>query len=248
MRVPTLLMFVVCCCGLVATAAATPPKEKELPAHTVDSGSFGVFVNGRRVATETFSIQQNSGGSTANSEFKTEAGSDASNQSSELQLSAGGDLRKYEWKELSPGKAEAVVLPNDQFLMERSSNNPQGKQDEQPFLLPASTSILDDYFFIHREILTWRYLATGCRQDKGEVQCPVNQKTQFGTLNPHARASMPVTMEFNGKEKVGVHGVERELNRFTLKSDVGDWGLWLDDQFKVIRILIPGDNTEVVRD
>jgi hypothetical protein len=245
-RVRTVGMLVVCSCVLMAAAAAAPSKEKEAPAHTVDSGSFGVFVNGRRVATETFSIQQSGNGSVATSQFKTDVGADQ--QSSELQLSAAGDIRKYEWKELSPGKAEAVVLPNDQFLMERSTSNPQGKQDEQPFLLPASTSILDDYFFIHREILTWRYLATGCRQDKGQVQCPVNQKTQFGTLNPHARASMPVTMEFNGREKVGVHGVERDLNRFTLKSDGGDWALWLDDQFKVIRILIPGDNTEVVRD
>src|SRR5947207_14031435 len=109
--------------------------------HMVDSRSFGVFINGRRVATETFSIQQNGTGSVATSEFKTETGADPAIQSSELQLSAAGDLRKYQWKEISPGKAEAVVLPSDQFLMERSSNNPQAKQDEQPFLLPASTSI-----------------------------------------------------------------------------------------------------------
>jgi hypothetical protein len=59
---------------------------------------------------------------------------------------------------------------------------------------------------------------------------------------------MPVSMEFSGREKVPVHGVERELNRFTLKSEGGDWVLWLDDQFKVVRILVASDNTEVVRD
>jgi len=246
-RVRTIVMLAACCLMLIAAAAAAS-KEKEAPGHMVDSGSFGVFVNGHRVATETFSIQQNGGGSVATSEFKTEAGTDQAVQSSELQLGAAGDLRKYQWKEISPGKAEAVVLPNDQFLMERSTNNPQAKQDEQPFLLPASTSILDDYFFIHREILAWRYLAMGCRQDKGQVQCPMNQKTQFGTLNPHARASMPVTLEFLGKEKVSIRGVERELNRFALKSDGGEWALWLDEQFKLVRIAIPADNTEVVRD
>ena len=247
MRVRTIVMLAACCLMLVAAATAAS-KEKEAPGHMVDSGSFGVFVNGHRVATETFSIQQNGGGSVATSEFKTETGTDQAVQSSELQLGAAGDLRKYQWKEISPGKAEAVVLPNDQFLMERSTNNPQAKQDEQPFLLPASTSILDDYFFIHREILAWRYLAMGCRQDKGQVQCPMNQKTQFGTLNPHARASMPVTLEFLGKEKVSIRGVERELNRFALKSDGGEWALWLDEQFKLVRIAIPADNTEVVRD
>ena len=54
---------------------------------------------------------------------------------------------------------------------------------------------------------------------------------------------------FAGKEKVSIRGAERELSRFDLKSEsAGDWSLWLDDQFKVIRIAIPSENTEVVRD
>ena len=117
-----------------------------------------------------------------------------------------------------------------------------------PFLLPLSTSVLDDYFFIHREILVWKYLATGCRQDKGQVTCPQNQQVKFGAINPHQRSSLLVSMAFTGKEKTPVNGVERELNHFLLKSDAGDWSLWLDDQFKLVRILVPGDNTEVVRD
>jgi len=157
-------------------------------------------------------------------------------------------LRKYEWKEVSPGKARAVITPNDNLLVERSTNTPQDKEEEHPFLLPLSTSVLDDYFFIHREILVWKYLATGCRQDKGQVTCPQNQQVKFGAINPHQRSSLLVSMAFTGKEKTPVNGVERELNHFLLKSDAGDWSLWLDDQFKLVRILVPGDNTEVVRD
>jgi len=33
-----------------------------------------------------------------------------------------------------------------------------------------------------------------------------------------------------------------------LKSEAGTWNLWLDDQFKLVRILIPAENTEVIRD
>lgn len=207
MKVTTVLMLGAM--GVLAVAAAAVGKEKEPVGRMVDSGSFGVFMNGRRVATETFSVQQSNSGSLATSEFKTEAGVDKAVQSSELQLNATGDLLKYEWKEVSPGQAQAVVLPNDSFLVERSHSTPQDKEEEHPFLLPASTSILDDYFFIHREILAWKYLATGCRQDKGQTQCPVSQRTQFGTLNPHERSSMLVSLEFSGKEKVPVHGVER---------------------------------------
>jgi hypothetical protein len=232
--------------ALVAGAAS---KEKDSVAgQKVDSGSFGVFVNGHRVATETFSITQSNNGSVANSQFKTEPGVDNATQSSELQLAANGDLRRYEWKELSPGKAQAQVLPNDNLLVERSSGNPQEKQEEHPFLLPTSTSILDDYFFIHREILAWKYLASSCHQDKGQLSCPVHQRAQFGTLNPHSRSSMLVSMEFAGREKTTVHGVENELYRLDLKSEAGDWQLWLDGQLKLLRILVASDKTEVVRD
>ena len=233
---------------LASTGIAAVGKEKESAGQTVDTGTFGVFMNGRRVATEKFSVQQNTGGSVASSEFKTEQGVDQAAQSSELQLTASGDLRKYEWKEISPGKAQAVIVPNDNLLIERSTNNHQDKQEEHPFLLPTSTSVLDDYFFIHREILTWKYLATGCRQDKGQVACPQNQQVKFGAINPHQRSSLLVSLAFTGKEKVAVHGVDRELNHFLLKSEAGDWSLWLDDQFKLVRILVASDNTEVVRD
>lgn len=241
-------IYIGVCLLLASAVIANAKKEKEPEGQMIDSGSFGIFMNGRRVATETFSIQQNGTGSVAASQFKTEAGVDPASQSSELQLTPGGEIRKYEWRELGPGKASAVVMPSNDFLMERASNNPQDKAQEQPFLLPSSTSILDDYFFIQREILAWKYLATGCRHEQGQVQCPLNQKVQFGTLNPHQRSSMLVSIEFMGKDKVQFHGTERELNHFTLKSEGGDWSLWLDDQFKLMRILIASDNTEVVRD
>ena len=182
------------------------------------------------------------------SEFKTEAGAELAVQSSELQLSPNGDLLKYEWKEINPGKAHAVIVPTDNLLIERSTSSPQDKQEEHPFLLTASTSVLDDYFFIHREILTWKFLVTGCRKEGGLVSCPQNQQVKFGAINPHQRSSLLVTMSFAGKEKVPVRGAERELNHFVLKSDAGEWSLWLDDQFMLVRILVASDNTEVVRD
>jgi hypothetical protein len=230
------------------TLVRAEKKDKEPEGKVVDTGSFGVFMNGHRIETEKFSIQQNSTGSVATSEFKTEEGVAQAAQSSELQLAATGELRKYEWKEISPGKAQAVIVPNDNLLVERSTANPQDKPEEHPFLLPTSTSVLDDYFFIHREILVWKYLATGCRQDKGVVACPQNQQVKFGAINPHQRASQLVSMAFTGKEKVSVHGVEKELDHFVLKSEAGDWSMWLDDQYKLVRILVASDNTEVVRD
>ena len=222
-------------------------KEKDAPAKIVDSGSFGVFNGAHRVATETFSIKQDADGSVVSSEFKAEQGEQKAAQSSELELTGSVNLRHYEWKEIIPEKMQATVDPNDSFLIERFSTGPDGKLHDQNFLLPASTSILDDYFFIQREVLAWKFLASVCKQQKTGLSCPPNQKAQFGTLNPHARSSMLVSIEFTGKDKVTVRGSARDLSRFMLRSETGDWAMWLDDSFKIVRLL--GDNgIEVVRD
>jgi hypothetical protein len=235
-------------CLVLAAATAAPKEPSKETGTPVDSGSFGVFMNGKRVATETFSIEQTSQGSVINSLFKTEQGQEQASQSSELRLNANGELRRYEWKELSPGKTQAVVMPKDDFIMESVTHHPGDKAEEQPFMVPASTSILDDYFFVQREVLAWKFLALGCRQQKGEVQCPKDQKTHFGALNPHGRSALSVSMEFSGNEKLTIRGAEHDVSHYLLKSDSGDWSLWLDDHNKLLRILMAGDNTEVVRD
>ena len=229
-------------------AGIAPAKEKSGDAQKVDSGSFGVFMNGRRVGTETFSITQNSNGSVIQSEFKTEGSAGQAVQNSELQLTGTGEIRRYEWKEQSPGKAQSVVVPNDQFLTQKWTAGPQDKQQEQPYLLPTATSILDDYFFVHREVLAWKYLASACRTEKGQVQCPLKQKAQFGTMNPRQHSSAPASMEFMGREKMTVGNTEKELSKLELKSETGSWLIWFDDQFKVLRISIPSEKTEVIRD
>jgi len=245
----TLVALVGLCLLVASSAAAASGKDDKAPtAQNVDSGSFGVFMNGRRVATETFSVHQSSTGSSIVSEFKSEAGADKAEQRSEWQMGPNGDLRKYEWKEVSPGQSQAVVVPNQEFLTERFRASPQDKELEQPFMLPASSSLLDDYFFVQREVLVWKYLASSCKQDKGALQCPLKQRVQFGALNPHSRSSISVTLEFAGREKVTIRGAEVELNRLDLKGESGTWTLWVDDQYKLQRILIQDGNTEVVRD
>ncbi len=232
----------------IAASAAPVPKEKEKEheGKTVDSGSFGIFQNGNRVGTETFSIHETSGGSVIQSEFKTEH-SPPDVQSSEMQLTANGEIRRYEWKELSPGEAVSVVVPNDDFLTQKWRAG-EGKEQEQTYLLSTQTSILDDYFFIHREVLAWKFLAMVCKQDKGQMQCLPKQRTQFGTLNPRQHSSAPLSAEFLGREKVSLKSGPQDLLKLELKSEAGTWQLWLDDQFKVLRMSIVGENTVADRD
>ena len=231
---------------LLSAMAWCKEKAKEPGEKMVDSGSFGVYNGGQRVATETFSIHQGPESSVISSQFKSAQGAENAEQSSELELTSSGELRSYEWKEVAPERMAATIAPNDAFLVERYGASLQDKQQTQNFLLPPSTTILDDYFFVQREVLAWRYLATACKHDQGLVQCP-KQKVPFGTLNPHARASASVSIEFTGREKVTLHGTERELCHFLLRSEMGDWGFWLDDQFRLVRLL-DDSGIEVVRD
>ena len=73
-----LIALIIALLFFVAVSASAAPKEKdkdkekEHEAQKVDAGSFGVYMNGHRLGTETFSIYQNTNGSVIKSEFKTE--------------------------------------------------------------------------------------------------------------------------------------------------------------------------------
>jgi len=135
------------------------------------------------------------------------------------------------------------------FLKEKITASATAKPAEQAFLLPSKSPILDNNFFVHREVLAWRYLASACKTEGGSLKCP-QDAAEFGTLVPQDRISVPVRMELVGKEKVNIRGSQRDLLHLKLTGDSSEWGLWLDDQdhYKLIRVAIPADDTEVVRD
>jgi hypothetical protein len=80
------------------------------------------------------------------------------------------------------------------------------------------------------------------------LQCPLKQRAQFATLNPHQQSSAPLSAEFLGREKVNLKGGQQDLLKIELKNDAGTWQLWLDDQFKVMRMMVVGENTVAERD
>ena len=246
MRVAALLLA----SSLVAVVPAYSGDKKEKPAggaQTVDSGSFGVFIRGQRVATETFSIQQQNGASSIKSQFQETSANDTTTQKSDLQITSTGDLLHYDWNQSAGGSL--TVVPSNDFLLEKITPPSAGKAAEQPFLMPSTSSILDNNFFIHREVLAWRYLAANCKSDPAGLKCE-HTPGDFGVLVPQDRASVHVRMELVGKEKVMIRGTERELLRLNLSGDNFTWALWVDDhdQFKLVRVAIAADSTEVVRD
>ena len=76
----------------------------------------------------------------------------------------------------------------------------------------------------------------------------------FSSCGPFFRVtfSLPrdsaLSAEFLGREKLTLKNGQQELIKLELKNDAGTWQLWLDDQFKVMRMSIVGENTVVDRD
>jgi hypothetical protein len=245
--------------------AADKPKEKA-GSHVADSGSFGIYVNGKRVGTETFNITETLDTarkpeySTATSEIKFDDGRFKADQTAEMQISAKGELRSYTWHSTVPQKEESSVEPKDQLLVEHILPADQKKVDV-PHMLPLSTVILDDNFFSQREVLLWWYLASGCKRQNNDLMCGTGR---FVILIPRQHLAGNATLELVGQDKVMIKGAERELNKVKLEtngpqsltwitdqnreSDSAQWLLWVDDQYKVIKMTVAGSNVEVIRD
>jgi hypothetical protein len=247
MRAACTLVLVTSVLAFAAPRADKKDKDKNPPVQTIDSGSFGVFVKGERVATETFTVQQQNSNSAIKSQLKENGGSSSASQKSDLEITASGELLHYDWSESSGGSL--TVIPNNDFLLEKISASASNKAAEKPFLMPNTSAILDNNFFVHREVLIWRYLAADCKPESGTLKCQQGA-APFGVLVPQDQNSMSVRMELVGKEKVTIRGAERELLRLNLSGESFTWALWVDDhdQFKLMRVAIPADNTEVVRD
>lgn len=231
----------------VTAAFGSDQKDKKPSSSKVwDSGSFGIFMNGRRVGTEKFTIEQRGPDlSVANSELTVDDGHSKVVQTSEMHVTPKGELISYLWKGISPQKEQSTVEAKDQLLVEHVLPADQKKMDV-PYVLPTSTVILDDNFFSQRELLVWRYLVTGCviKPNEGRMCAP----SHFGVLIPHQHLSASATMELTGREKITVRGQEQELNKFKIDSDGIVWNLWVNDDYKVVKMTVPASNVEVVRD
>jgi hypothetical protein len=235
---------------ILAAVTAFAEKKPKVPTSSkggnskvVDQGNLDILVNGQHVATETFTITQLEGGSVTTSELRADA--DKIAQKSELFLNATGGLQKYQWQQVSPSKEQCLVYPKDDFLNEHLVAA-DGKVSEQPFLLPISTVILDDYFFSQREILLWRYVGENCHIEPGKDDCQLS-KVSYGSLIPRQRISAVASVEYKGREALQIKGNAVLLDHFVIESEGPKWDLWMDGDHKLQRVVIAETATEVVR-
>ena len=238
-----------CSLFLLSALTVTVSAEDKAKPTVVDSGRFGILVNGARVATETFRVEQRGTSSFVISELKLEDPNSKVMQSAELEMGANGMLKKYTWKEIKPGEAQIVVQPqDDQFLTTRITENGSSAPKEVTHALSPVTSIMDDNFFSQMQVLAWKYMASGCRPGpNGQNECTWDRR-QFPILNPHQHESLLVSLEFTGMQKFKIKGEEHNFKTLKIKGETGEWTLWFNEENKLVRVVIAAENTEVLRD
>jgi hypothetical protein len=221
------------------------PAKDTAKGKVVDSGTFEIVVDGKRVGTETFNIQDRGATNVTTSQIKVIEGTKAE-QASVLEMSSAGDVVHYAWREISPGKAQTSLDVTPTAVVQHITMSEKDKQVDLPYMTAASTMVLDDNFFIHRQLLVWRYLRGNCTAKDGKQACtPV----KMGVLVPAQHIMAVISLEPLGMEKMTIKGVERELLHLKLMSDDVEWGIWADpaDGFKILRFYLPSSKTEVLR-
>lgn len=238
--------FLKCLAFLLAPALPLLLAAKD-PGAVVDSGTFQIVVNGQQVGTETFKIQQQAGRSITTSSIKVQSGGTKAEQSSVLEMTAAGELIGYSWKEQSPGKAQTTVDVTSGALLQRVVAGEKAKPIEVPYMAAPTTFILDDNFFTHRQLLVWRYLAGSCGQKDGKPAC---NPTKLGVLVPAQHVMIVVNLELVGPEKLNWRGAERDMLHVRMTAEEVGWDIWVDpaDNYKMVRVLVPANKTEVLRD
>lgn len=243
------LILAVMCLTVVAMAGDKKPAQKSKQAEpvgtVVDSGSFGIYISGKRVATESFTVKQFADYSVTESELKLEDGKPA--QACRLQMKQDGNLQRYDWHVVSDVDKSAVLLQPENEILIQHITLPDLKTAEQKYLLNPATQVLDDYFFSQREILLWRYIAGNCRSGTDKAGC-ILPKTQFGIIIPRQRLSALYDVQYIGRDKLTYKGAEGDFGHFKISPEGSEWHLWLNNEHRLVRISIPTENTEVLRD
>jgi hypothetical protein len=240
-----------------ADKAAKPDKKAPAPT-AVDSGTFTISVAGRRVASETFHVDQRQDGSTITSELKFSDANVQALQSAEMTIRPDGLLKKYTWKEVTPGSAQIVVEPQDeQFMVARVSETSSANPKDTVHPLAPETSIMDDNFFSHMEVLTWKYMAFGCKLNAQQQTVCNWRPLRMPVFVPHQQQSLIVEVSYLGVQKArSADGKEIEFKTFNFvpedpynfKAEGGNYLLWLDAQNKLVKVVVAANNIEVLRD
>jgi hypothetical protein len=211
----------------------------------VDSGQLSVVVNGQKVATENFTMQQGSDGSSVTSRLTFDNGTTKAQQESDLELTAEGGIRKYTWEEKQPGKAKLTAEPQDKtFLVVHMKDSDTATPKDSTHPVDVSvTNIVDDNFYSHVQVLLWRYLAMSCKTTQ---QCRFEEQ-KVPVFVPHQESAQTFTISFDGTDTLRLKNGKAEVGKYRVQTEGGEMHVWMQGT-KLVKLLMPSAAIEVTRE
>jgi len=223
--------------ALLATSAAcamlSPPlRAKNNAPFVADKGSFKIMVNGQQAGKEDFEISPNGGGGDwqahGNAEIQTAEGT--TRISGTLQFHTDGTPVRYEWSTQGAKKAGAVITFSGSVAnIELRAEGKQTYSQQLTFNSPQ-VAILDNNLYHQYAVLAGLY-----DRDKGGTQ-------SFAVLVPQELTPGTVTIDSLGNRDVD----GKKYEELRVKTEDLEVDLYLDGK-KLMRIVAPGSNAEIIR-
>jgi hypothetical protein len=200
------------------------------PTLTPDKGSFKILVNGQQVGKEEFEIGQNGSDWFAHGTSEVQSPDGPVHISGTLQFHADGSPVHYQWSTEGKKKASAAISFNN--LTATIETQMEGaKPYTQQFTFNSSPiAVLDNNLYHQYAVLAHLY----DREKKGPQT--------FSVLVPQELTPGTVTVDSLGMQDVS----GKKLEELTVKTADLEIDLYLDNG-KLVRLVAPGNNAEIVR-
>lgn len=201
----------------------------------VDEGTFTLLLRGTRVGREDFSIRRSP--STAQAAYVAQANvlMGESRVSVATSTDSLGLPLRFQHETIAAGQSAATVTGEWRGgLWSGRSVNPLGESARE-FRLTAGTIAVEPGVMHH----LWFLLRFA----------PVGRRTTL--LLPHSLQARTVRVEAAGSEPFAIGLSEIQARRFTVRLDADNTVLyeaWVDPAGRLLRVRIPGESLEAVRD
>jgi len=214
-----------------------------LSQNIVDKGSFVILNKGRHIGSEEFNISLMDGAgrivSTTNYEITHEARRLKVTLQSTLALERGLVPSAYDLVSQSGFQKQSLNVEFQLRLALCKFTLDTGEQT-QAAILPPEITIVDENIFSHWTVLLSRYNMKAKGSQVFTVFVP-----QMGT-----NGVGPVNVQYLGKERIKVGYKKSKAMRFKVASSnlsLDIWQVWQDKTGRILKIISPKNDTEVVR-
>lgn len=212
---------------LIAAGASTRPAASD-SAFSSEKGKFRILIGGQQVGKEEFEIGQSGGNWIAKGTSEIQSSQGASHVSGTLSLRPDGTPLRYEWSTAGAKKAGAAIEFNGpvatiQLHLENTRPFTQQFTFESPRVAVLDNNLYHQYVIL-AHLYDW--------QKKGPQTVSV--------IVPQEMTPGAVNVESLGKP-------DGKLEELRVKTEDLELDLFLDNM-KLVRILAPSSNAEILRD